>query len=164
MSLLSPDLRSRIGETRVYEAPEPVGRAAIRYYALSVGDMNPVSHDLEAAMAAGHPDLVAPPTLICDTNQYAGLPPDEHGYAGHSWGFDIPGTRQIRGGNSYTFERPVIATDVITATWTIDDISERTSRSGAEMIIVTSTARYTDAEGALVATNSESIIFQEILP
>ena len=32
------ELRARIGETAVYTAPEPLGRASIRYFALAVGD------------------------------------------------------------------------------------------------------------------------------
>src|SRR5438270_38798 len=38
-----------------------VGREKIREYAAAVGETNPLHFDLEAARAAGHPDLVAPP-------------------------------------------------------------------------------------------------------
>jgi acyl dehydratase len=38
-----------------------VGREKIREYATAVGETNPLHHDLEAARAAGHADLVAPP-------------------------------------------------------------------------------------------------------
>ncbi|MGI9667737.1 MAG: FAS1-like dehydratase domain-containing protein [Acidimicrobiia bacterium] len=162
MTLLTADLHDRIGETVAYVASEPLGRAAIRYFAEAVGDSNPLSNDLDAARAAGYTDLVAPPTLVCETNQYASLPMDEDGYAGHTWGFEVPGTRQIRGGNQYRFHTPVVATDVITATWTISAIDERTSRTGASMLIVRSSARYTNQDGELLAENDETIIFQEI--
>jgi acyl dehydratase len=38
-----------------------VGREKIREYARAVGERNPLHLDLEAARAAGHSDLVAPP-------------------------------------------------------------------------------------------------------
>src|SRR5438874_13016719 len=38
-----------------------VGREKIREYAHAVGETNPLHLDLEAARAAGHADLVAPP-------------------------------------------------------------------------------------------------------
>jgi acyl dehydratase len=38
-----------------------VGREKIREYAAAVGETNPLYVDLEAARAAGHADLVAPP-------------------------------------------------------------------------------------------------------
>src|SRR5437763_11129406 len=38
-----------------------VGREKVREYASAVGETNPLHHDLDAARAAGHRDLVAPP-------------------------------------------------------------------------------------------------------
>ena len=38
-----------------------VGREKVREYARAIGETDPVHLDLEAARAAGHPDLVAPP-------------------------------------------------------------------------------------------------------
>src|ERR1700722_19232697 len=38
-----------------------VGREKIREYARAVGETDPLYLDLDAARAAGHPDLVAPP-------------------------------------------------------------------------------------------------------
>ena len=164
MSLLTEELRARIGERRSYTAPDPIGRSAIRYFATVVGDPNPLSRDIDAARAAGFDDLVAPPTYICETNQYADLPMDDDGYPGHTWEFDIPDTRQIRGGNEYRFHQPVIATDVITAEWTITDITERTSSAGTAMLIINSTAEYRNQHGAHLASNTETIIFQELAP
>ncbi len=74
-TLLTDDLRTRIGETRVYVAPEPIGRAAFRYFAQAIGDDNPLYTDEQFARAHGFPGVIAPPTLVCETNQYANLPP-----------------------------------------------------------------------------------------
>jgi acyl dehydratase len=45
--------------SRVYE----VGREKIREFAEAIGDPDPVYRDVDAARAAGHPDVIAPPTF-----------------------------------------------------------------------------------------------------
>lgn len=151
MTLLTEALRARIGEERVYTAPEPLGRAAIRYFALATGDT-------DSSHLAGD---VAPPTLICETNQYANLPRDADGYAGHGWHLEVPGTRLVRGGNSYRFERPVGPEDVITARWRLAGMTERVTGSGQRMLVVTSEATYTDQNDRLLAVNEETLIYVE---
>lgn len=157
--LLTAEIRELIGREVSYTAPEELGRAAIRYFALAVGDRNPLYTDEAYARAHGHPGVVAPPTLICETNQYAALPRDDDGYPGHTWRLDLPGTRLVRGGNSYRFHRPVRPDDVITATWRIEDAVERTDSRGRPMLVVTSTAVYTDRHGEVLTTNEETLIY-----
>jgi len=162
MTLLTDDIRALVGREVTYTAPEELGRAAIRYFATAVGDDNPLYTDAAYARRHGYDDVVAPPTLICETNQYAAVARDDEGYAGHSWHLELPNTRQVRGGNSYEFHQPVRPTDVITATWRISDVTERTTGSGADMLIVTSAASYLNQHGELLATNEETIIFVAI--
>ena len=81
MTLLTPELQARIGETAVYTAPEELGRASIRYFALAVGDYNPLYVDQRAAQNAGLRDVMAPPTLVTETNQYMIGPRGEDGAA-----------------------------------------------------------------------------------
>lgn len=159
MSLLTDEVRALRGATVVYVAPEPLGAAAGRYFGLAVGDDNPLYSDAEFARSHGLAGVTAPPTLICETNQYANLPMDHEGYAGHTWNIDIPGTRQVRGGNSYTFHRRIRPEDVVTATWRIADMTEKVTSSGSQMLVISSTARYTNQTGELLAENEETIIF-----
>lgn len=159
MTLLTDEIRALEGRTKVYTAPEPFGAAAGRYFGLAIGDDNPLYSDAEYARAHGLAGVTAPLTLICETNQYAGLPPDHEGYAGHTWDLNIPGTRQVRGGNAYTFHRRLRPEDVVTATWRITSVTEKTTGSGKAMLVVGSTATYTDQDGDLLAENAETIIF-----
>ena len=159
MGLLTDELRARIGERRVYTAPEEFGAAAGRYFGLAIGDDNPLYSDPEYARAHGLAGVTAPPTLICETNQYANIAPDPEGYAGHTWGLELPGTRTVRGGNSYEFFRRIRPEDVVTATWEIADMTEKRTGSGTDMLIVASRATYTNQHGELLATNEETIIF-----
>lgn len=159
MSLLTPQLQAMIGRELTYNAPEELGCAAIRYFALAIGDDNPLYVDDEYARSHGYPGIIAPPTLICETNQYAGLPRSGSGYAGHSWDLEVPGTRQIRGGNSYIFHQPVRPSDVITVTWRIAGMRERMTSAGLDMLIVTSVAEFTNQAGDPLVTNTETLIF-----
>lgn len=160
--MLTDEVRAFIGREVTYTAPEEIGRASIRYFALAIGADNPIYVDPDAARAAGHPDVVAPPTMICESNQYLHREMDEHGFIGHSWDLQVTGARLIRGGNDYTFERAVLPTDRLTVTWRIEDIVEKTSSKGVEMLIVTSTATYADADGDVVCTNAETLIYQKL--
>jgi hypothetical protein len=158
-SLLTDEVLALRGRTVSYTAPEPAGAAAGRYFGLAIGDDNPLYSDPGYAREHGLSGVTWPLTLVCETNQYAGLPLDAEGYAGHTWGLDLPGTRQVRGGNRYTFHRRIRPEDVIVATWSIDDVEGKVTGSGSEMVVITSTARYATDAGEPLAENAETIIF-----
>jgi acyl dehydratase len=156
--LLTDDVKKWIGREASYTAPEELGRSAIRYFALAMGDDNPLYHDDEFARDAGYEGVIAPPTLVCETGQYMSGPRSS---IGHTWDLPVDGVRMIRGGNEYTFTRPVMPSDVITARWRIEDIKERTTSEGAPMLIVTSEAKYFNQNDDLLATNRETLIYQK---
>ena len=157
--LLTEELKSYIGRQASYTAPEELGRAAIRYFALALEDANPLYRDEDFARKTQHGGIVAPPTLVCETNQYMDQQPDEDGYIGHTWRLPVPGTRLIRGGNEYEFSQPVRPSDRITVNWWIADIYEKETRSGA-MLFVVSEVKYTNQHDNLLAVNRETTIYQ----
>ena len=161
MALTTRDLGELIGRRAVYTAPDEVGRASIRYFAKAIGDPCPLYVDAEYARRHGYEDVVAPPTFVCETNQYMPGDPDPDGYPGHSWGIDIEGTRMIRGGHEYEFHRPLYPSDVITATWTVTDVFSKEGSAGRLTFLV-SEARYTNQQDELIAVNRETLIYQEI--
>lgn len=160
MTMLTDEIRSFIGREVTYTAPEEIGRAAIRYFALAIGDDNELYLHDDAARDAGHPSVIAPPTMICESNQYLHRVPDNNGFIGHSWDLPVTNARLIRGGNDYVFERPVLPTDRITVTWHIENIEEKRTSKGEPMLVVTSVATYLSTEGELLATNTETLIYQ----
>lgn len=108
----------KIGKTYPAES-YAVGREKIREYASAVGETNPLHHDLDAARAAGYPDLVAPPMFAVV-------------YAGRMLGpvlFDpelqINFAMLVHGGQEFRWERLVVAGDEISTTAEITDISLR---------------------------------------
>lgn len=152
MALLTDELKSWIGREAHYPAHEELGRASIRYFALALGDDNPLYVD----------GAVAPPTLICESCQYAHQPPNADGYIGHEWHLPVPDSRLVRAGNDYEFMRPVLPTDRISVTWTLESIVEKPSSRGGTQLFVTSVARYRDAQGEVVAINRETIVYQPL--
>ena len=159
--MLTDEVKAFLGREVSFTAPEELGRAAIRYFARAIGDDNPVYTSDDAARAAGLPGVVAPPTLVCETNQFIDGPRDDDGYIGHTWALPVLGARLIRGGNEYSFERPVRPDDRITATYRVAEMTERTSSAGQSMLIVINEITYTDQHGDLLATNRETMLYRE---
>ena len=160
ITLLTPQLKAFIGQKVHYPAREPLGQASIRYFALATHDDNPLYLDHSYAQAAGHAGVIAPPTLVCETCQYAHRKPSLEGYIGHEWHLPVLGCRMIRAGNDYTFVRSVLATDRISVTWTLESMEEKLSSRGGTQLFVISVATYVDAHRATVATNRETLVFQ----
>lgn len=164
MALLTDELKSWIGREVTYAAREELGRASIRYFALAVGDDNPLYTDDAYAQAAGHPSVIAPPTLVVETCQYAHRPPGEDGYIGHEWPLPVTGCRLIRAGNEYEFFRPVLPTDRVSVTWRLAEIVERPSSRGGTQLFLTSVATCVDQHGERLAVNRETIVLQPLDP
>ena len=164
MALMTDELRAAIGRTVRYPAHEALGRASIRYFAFALGDPNPLYRDDDYAKAAGHPSVVAPPTLVCETCQYADVAPGENGYIGHEWDLPTDGMRLIRAGNEYEFTRPVLPDDRISVVWTLENIEERPARQGGTQLFLTSLAIYENQDGERLASNRETVVLQPLVP
>ena len=161
-SLLTDELRRWIGRQARYTAPEEVGRASIRYFALALGDDNPLYQDETFAGQTRFGGIVAPPTLICETSQHYHRQADDYGYIGHTWDLPLPPSRLIRGGNEYQFFQPVRPGDRITATWRIGDIYERATGRGGFLLFVISEVTYHNQDGELLASNRETVMYQPL--
>jgi acyl dehydratase len=152
MALLTEELKSWIGREAHYPAREELGRASIRYFALAMGDDNPLYAD----------GAVAPPTLICETCQFGNQVANADGYIGHEWHLPVSNVRLVRAGNDYEFMRPVLPSDRISVTWTLESIVEKPSSRGGTQLFVSSVARYRDANGEIVAINRETNVVQPL--
>lgn len=151
-------LKACVGREVTYIAPEPLGKASVRYFAVATGDTNPLYSDEAAARLSRHGGIIAPPTMVCETGQLYSLQQSSDGYIGHRWDLPIDSDRNIRGGNEYELFQPVRPDDRITVTWRIVDIYERETRKGGSMIFIISEARYINQRGELLAINRETMI------
>ena len=154
---LFEQLKATVGQELVFQAPDEIGRSAFRQYAVAVGDFNPLYSDRERANAHGLRDVMAPPTLICDTWQYVDSDMDERGdLQGRGPFGELTG---LRAGNEYEFFQPVHSDDVITARWLVKDVYERTGRSGSLVFQIVE-ATYRNQHGDLLARNTETLYYR----
>ncbi|MDQ1531953.1 MAG: hypothetical protein QOE37_2058 [Microbacteriaceae bacterium] len=132
-----------------YPETEPylVGREKVREFARAVGSRDPLSLDPEAARAAGYPDVVAPPTfaVVVQERTLAQLLADERA------GIDF--SRVVHGDQRFSYERPIVAGDLLTATMTVRSVK---TLGGNAMVTAESVLR--DEAGAHVATAVSSLV------
>jgi acyl dehydratase len=99
-----------------------VGREKIREYARAVGETNPLHLDLEAARAAGHDDLVAPPMFAV----VYGAPAVGPALFDPEIGIDF--ARMVHGGQEFEWGPLVVAGDEISTAVSVKEIYEREGR------------------------------------
>ncbi|MGK3207629.1 MaoC family dehydratase N-terminal domain-containing protein [Amycolatopsis sp. MEPSY49] len=134
---------------RVYppQTSYEVSREKIREFADAIGDANPVYRDPEAAKAAGHPDVIAPPTFITIVNLAAinAIVTDPE------LGLDY--SRMVHGDQQFTYSRPVRVGDRLLLTTHIDKIM---ARAGNDFINLR--AEIVDGEGEHIATTRAQLV------
>lgn len=128
-------------------APYLVGREKVREFARAVFATSPLHTDPEAARAAGHPDVVAPPTfpVVVQEATLAQLLADDDA------GIDF--SRVVHGDQRFSYTRPVVAGDELTATLTVTSVK---SLGGNSM--VTAESRMSDAAGEHVVTAVSTLV------
>ncbi|MEO7349016.1 MAG: MaoC family dehydratase N-terminal domain-containing protein [Terrimesophilobacter sp.] len=128
-------------------APYLVGREKVREFARAVFAENPINHDADAARRAGYADVVAPPTfpIVVQERTLAQLLADPEA------GIDF--TRVVHGDQRFTYSRPIVAGDELTATLTVTSVK---SLGGHSM--VTSESSIVDATGAHVVTATSTLV------
>src|SRR3712207_6107112 len=99
-----------------------VGREKIKEYAWAVGESDPVHLDVEAARAAGHRDVVAPPMFAVVYSAPAMGPAILDPEVGINFAL------MVHGGQEFRWDRLVVAGDEITTEVTVKDVSERDGR------------------------------------
>jgi acyl dehydratase len=128
-------------------SPYLVGREKVREFARAVLATNPISFDVEAARAAGHADLVAPPTfpVVVQEQTLAQL------LAEPDAGIDF--TRVVHGDQRFTYSRAVVAGDELTATLTVASVKSLGAHS-----MVTAESVIVDAAGEHVVTATSTLV------
>jgi acyl dehydratase len=137
--------RDFIGRAYEAEGTFAVGREHIRRFAEAIGDPNPLYRDKAAAQAAGHPDVVAPPTFLTTIGMsLGGRGPIGDGDLGLDY------SRVVHGEQRFVHHRPTYAGDELTAKTVIDDIRDAGANEAMTMRLE---IRTTDGELVCEATN-----------
>jgi len=122
-------------------APYAVGREKLREFAAAVRADHPAHHDVAAARALGHPDVIAPPTFAVVIAQRAEAQLVEDPAAG------IDFSRVVHAEERFTHHRPIHAGDELVTVLHVDSITER-----AGLAMVSTRCEIADAAGEPVAT------------
>jgi acyl dehydratase len=134
---------------RVFPASEPyeVTRVKIAEFATAIGDANPLYRDRAAAQAAGHADVIAPPTFpIVITMASSGA-----ALADPNLGLNY--AMVVHGEQRFSYTRPLTAGDVVTAEVTIIDI-----RSAGRNTMVTTSTDIATVAGERLCTAVSTIV------
>lgn len=123
-----------------------VERGHIRRFAEAVGDPDPIYRDDDAARAAGHPAIPAPPTFA------ATLRPNDP-----REGLDIDWKKLLHGEQEITLHRPLYAGDRLTVVGRIAEAAVKETRSGVMDTLVVE-ALGSDASGAPVFTSRSTVL------
>lgn len=139
-----------VGRNLAPTEPYRVGREKIREFALAVGEGAPVCRDVDAARAAGHPDLVAPPTFAVTFT----MPVMEAFLRDPDFGWDY--SRMVHGEQSFTLRRPIHAGDELVTVLHVDELR---TRAGSHFL--TLRCEVADTEGEPVLTATALLVTQE---
>jgi acyl dehydratase len=141
---LNPEYVGRVyGPGRPYE----VSRVKIADFADAIGEQDELCRDRDAAVKAGYPDVIAPPTfaIVISMNSSAEVNADP--------GLGLDYSMVVHVEQSFAYSRPLHAGDVVTATTTIESIRA----VGAMSVLVTSTEIAT-VDGEHVCTAKSTIV------
>ncbi|MFE0808846.1 MaoC family dehydratase N-terminal domain-containing protein [Streptomyces sp. NPDC058848] len=140
---------------RIFPAAEPyeVTRTAVRAFADAIGDPHPVYHSPKAARAAGHPDLLAPPTFaaLIAGDAYWPLLEDP------AFGLGTEGTMHLA--QRFVYTRPIRAGDTLRAQVTPETMD---TRAGRDRVVFRSLLH--DTRGRTVVTVLTTLLGPEAAP
>jgi acyl dehydratase len=139
--------RDYVGRSFQASQPYEVSRVKIAEFAAAIGDPNPLYRDRAAAQAAGHADVIAPPTFPIVISVAA------TGAAVADPGLGLNYAMVVHGEQQFKYTRPITAGDVLTAQSTITDIRD----AGRNVMLTTSTEIRT-ASGELVCTAISTLV------
>ncbi len=141
---MNPEL---VGRAFAPTVPYLVGREKVREFARAVFASSPLNYSVEAASAAGYSDVVAPPTfaVVVQEATLAQLLAEPDG------GIDF--TRVVHGDQRFSYSRPIVAGDELTATLAVTSIK---SLGGHSMVTAESTI--VDPSGDHVVTAISTLV------
>lgn len=127
----------------------PIERTRLQFFARAIGETDPVYTDADAARAAGHADLPAPPTFLFAAELDSGLTfrlLDQ---------LQIPIAKLLHGEQRFVYHREACVGDTVTVCSTITDIYDK---KGGALEFVVKTSRATNQHDELVAELSTVLV------
>lgn len=129
--------------------PYHVGTEDIRNFATAVKNMHPMHHDVEAARAAGHKDLVAPPTYLVTIGQRA------EAFMVNDPDAAVDFSRVVHADQRFSHHRAVVAGDEVFAQATVTSVKELAGNR-----LITTETEITNADRAPIATITSTLLIR----
>ena len=107
-----------------------IDRSRLRFFAKTIGETSSIYTDVEAARAAGHADLPAPPTFLFAAELDSGASDQL------LQKLEVPIAKILHGEQSFCYHQSACAGDTITVHSQVDDIYDK--KNGALEFIVKS--------------------------
>jgi acyl dehydratase len=140
--------REFIGREYPVKESFEVGREHIRQFADAIGDPNPIYRDPDAAKAAGHADVVAPPTFLTVLGFRSR---SDSPVADPALGLNY--AMVVHGEQKFELHRPVRAGDVLSTVMRVADI-----RDAGRNELLTLVSDVTAGDGERVATTTSTLV------
>ncbi|MGI8328498.1 MaoC family dehydratase N-terminal domain-containing protein [Actinomadura scrupuli] len=135
--------RDFIGRSFPSTEPYEVSRVKIKEFATAIGDSNPIYVNQDAAKAAGHPDVIAPPTFPIAISLGASALSDPE--------LGLNYAMVVHGEQRFSYTRPIHAGDVLLTESTITGIR---SAGNNEVMNIETVIKTVDGEQVCTAYNS----------
>ena len=141
---LNPDYVGRVfGPSEPYE----VCRVKIADFADAIGEPSVLCRDREAAVKAGYPDVIAPPTFVIVLSMASAATVNSDP------GLGLDYSMVVHGEQSFEHTRPLHAGDVVVATTTVESI-----RALGAMSMITTSTDVSTVEGEHVCTAKSTLV------
>ena len=127
--------------------PYEVSRVKIAEFADAVGETSPLCRDTDAAVKAGYPDVIAPPTFAIVISMASGKTIQDDP------GLGLDYSMVVHGEQSFTHARPLHAGDVVVATSTVESI-----RAVGGMSLMTTITDISTVDGEHVCTAKSVLV------
>jgi acyl dehydratase len=141
-----------------YETPVsvlPIERSRLQFFAKVIGETQAIYTDREAALAAGYPDLPAPPTFLFAAELDSGAVDDLLAK------LDIPISKVLHGEQSFRYYQPACVGDTVTVNSRIVNIYVK--KNGALEFIVKASKAF-NQHGELVAEMRSVLVCRHSTP
>ena len=155
--------RPRIGEVLSRRRLGALDAVTIGRYAMTIGATDACHYDADAARAAGHSDVVAPPNMLAAIAEWgigtaeARLQPDGTPHDG-----DMPlgdgelGLRVMGAGEEMELVGPVTAGTQLVLETTLEAVTPKLTRSGP-CVFVTTLNTFSSADGTVLNRNRRTV-------
>lgn len=156
---LTDEMTSVIGEQSEPWTFE-VTTTSVRAFARGVGYTDPVFYDIEAARAAGYPNLPAPPTYLGTPVFIPGRSDDTFSGPRNGQPTVPHGLKNILdGGTEVEYFEQICAGDTLSAVSKIADLGTRESRAIGTMLVITVETTFTKGNSKVAAVLRAQVIF-----